>query len=775
MRILQETKKGTLTENDRMRPLQLIIAHALMGFLIATPAHSQWEWAGGIPLGEYSSVGSVGKWIFVNGAYSGQKMVVSSDLGESWFTTNIDPGVHGFTLLTAGQDTLLLALRGSTVFTSLDGGHLWAPSYTGLPPEGVGTLAYSRGSGTSPSGIMMAASASSGIFTSTDAGAHWVPSDSGLTTVNATSVISIDSIFLVGTSDRGIFRSENNGVTWSSTLNGLNDTNINTLATVAGIGFAASARRVYRTVDLGLTWQLIPQVAPDSVQSFVLVPISGQMDSMAIYVVTTSGFFRLASDDSAWVAVNHPQSNLPGGLLTFAAAEANLYMSTEYSIYRSTDLGSTWFPVGAFVSGGEVLTGHLSSKYNHPRLYMGDCFSTNRGLGWWGMRQHLDGSSVSVTTVCRDTSALGYDQIAVGTDSGRVELSNDGGQTWRVIPRPGKWSSGYKPVAVAAMDGFVFAALELSAYSLQSGDSVAGVYRTSDNGATWQKMNTAGLTDSLVLSLDVFHAKYGGRVLFAGCWRHLFRSTNDGESWTEDTVSPVHTGRKFIREVDGALYLCTQGTISSEYLLDGSNVSTFDSARVYQSTDVGETWKDVTGNLNCQFVRGFAAVSRPQYPSRVFLAACSDHAVLTSSEGGNQWEDFTSGLPYFTFGGPVGADEQFVYVALFGIQRRTWDDAIISTTEGAHAGLPREFVLCQNYPNPFNPTTTIAYDLPKASQIRLEIINALGQKVHTLVDGEQAAGRYQVVFDGKNLASGVYFCRMRTGDFVDTKKILLTK
>ena len=93
----------------------------------------------------------------------------------------------------------------------------------------------------------------------------------------------------------------------------------------------------------------------------------------------------------------------------------------------------------------------------------------------------------------------------------------------------------------------------------------------------------------------------------------------------------------------------------------------------------------------------------------------------------------------------------------------------------AAATRPAEFQLDQNYPNPFNPTTTIGYDVPKMSHVTLTIFNTLGQKVTTLVDTEQPAGRYRAVFDARSLASGVYFCRMLAGTFVDTKKILLMK
>ena len=103
-----------------------------------------------------------------------------------------------------------------------------------------------------------------------------------------------------------------------------------------------------------------------------------------------------------------------------------------------------------------------------------------------------------------------------------------------------------------------------------------------------------------------------------------------------------------------------------------------------------------------------------------------------------------------------------------------WNSAA-SRIEQISADVPKTFLLEQNYPNPFNPSTTIRYQLPVASEVKLEVYDVLGKKVATLVSERQAAGYYQYVWNANGLTSGVYFYRLQAGGFVETKKMMLVK
>ena len=101
--------------------------------------------------------------------------------------------------------------------------------------------------------------------------------------------------------------------------------------------------------------------------------------------------------------------------------------------------------------------------------------------------------------------------------------------------------------------------------------------------------------------------------------------------------------------------------------------------------------------------------------------------------------------------------------------------------DGEDSGeLPMTFDLSQNYPNPFNPSTTITYQIPKSDLVTLEVYNALGEKVRTLVNQVQETGYYQIEWDGKNssgnqLSSGIYLYRITAGNYVKVMKMVLLR
>jgi hypothetical protein len=99
-----------------------------------------------------------------------------------------------------------------------------------------------------------------------------------------------------------------------------------------------------------------------------------------------------------------------------------------------------------------------------------------------------------------------------------------------------------------------------------------------------------------------------------------------------------------------------------------------------------------------------------------------------------------------------------------------WDENKIVVSS-----IPTEFKLNTPYPNPFNPETKLTYSLAKDGQVSLIVFDVQGREVARLFQGFRQAGVYEATFDAKNLPSGVYFARIRAGNFTRTQKLILLK
>lgn len=89
--------------------------------------------------------------------------------------------------------------------------------------------------------------------------------------------------------------------------------------------------------------------------------------------------------------------------------------------------------------------------------------------------------------------------------------------------------------------------------------------------------------------------------------------------------------------------------------------------------------------------------------------------------------------------------------------------------------IPDRYSLAQNYPNPFNPSTKINFSVTSPGVVKLTVMDMLGREISTLVNSKMEPGTYNVDFDGAGLTSGVYFYRLETGSFVETKRMVLLK
>jgi hypothetical protein len=104
-----------------------------------------------------------------------------------------------------------------------------------------------------------------------------------------------------------------------------------------------------------------------------------------------------------------------------------------------------------------------------------------------------------------------------------------------------------------------------------------------------------------------------------------------------------------------------------------------------------------------------------------------------------------------------------------------WDGLVITEINNNNQNAPKSFSLSQNYPNPFNPSTTIKFSVAKQENVKLTVMNELGQEVAVIANKQYNPGSYEVKWDASNQSSGVYFYKISTQSFSETKKMMLVK
>jgi hypothetical protein len=170
-------------------------------------------------------------------------------------------------------------------------------------------------------------------------------------------------------------------------------------------------------------------------------------------------------------------------------------------------------------------------------------------------------------------------------------------------------------------------------------------------------------------------------------------------------------------------------------------------------------------------------------PNGDLYVSCNDSGFVTTkytNAGARLWSyRYTlPGWPVYYDAPSTHYDNQgrlFVVGGTGGMVTILRYDEGFTSTQPPVSDIPTTCALSQNYPNPFNPTTTIRYELPKASIVKLSVYDILGREVSVLVNEKKDPGSYEVKFDGNGLPSGVYFYEFRAGAFTRTKKLLLVR
>ncbi|MDD5363466.1 MAG: YCF48-related protein [Ignavibacteria bacterium] len=197
--------------------------------------------------------------------------------------------------------------------------------------------------------------------------------------------------------------------------------------------------------------------------------------------------------------------------------------------------------------------------------------------------------------------------------------------------------------------------------------------------------------------------------------------------------------------------------------------------RIYRSNDFGEQW-DTIYSLPYVLPSGYILCSEFA-DSLIGWAGGEYNRLYKTTNGGFNWVQENTGSGGWMWKSIYCFNDSIVWGVGGGgkILHTTTGGQTLINISGNEEIVPGKFELGQNFPNPFNPTTNISYDLPKDGFVTLKIYDATGREIKTLVNGFINAGKYIIGFDGKSLASGIYYYKLISGDFVQTKRMVLIK
>lgn len=325
------------------------------------------------------------------------------------------------------------------------------------------------------------------------------------------------------------------------------------------------------------------------------------------------------------------------------------------------------------------------------------------------------------------------------------------------------------------------------------------IIKSTDNGDTWNLVRPFDDPMNTIRGIGI-PLGVPGYAVFVGYAGTFFETQNGGSTFDRryDIPFTMHSidfspnysvdGRGIICGTDGKVWNTTnhgltwiaRNTNRFDYLNDVVFLNNTDAiicgnnGTILRSTNWGRTWAVNTQYLTIEHLRSIDA-----YGS--IVTVCGDNGkIMTSNNFGITFVDQITGDNRHLYG--VALRESSVGVVV-GEVGSAGSGALLYTSMNGIVGIsnngsetPKNIVLSQNFPNPFNPVTRIDYALPKGASVNLIVYDMLGREITRLVNNEfKSAGKYSVEFNGQNLTSGIYFYRLHTGNFMETKRMILIK
>ena len=738
------------------------------------------------------------------------------------------------------------------------GAEAWQYVSTGYPVLSVSTIAFApddsttmyigtgevynyQAAGTGAAFRSTRGSYGIGILKTTDGGRTWQKSlDWSYHQQRGVWMIKVNPLnarTVWAATTEGTFKSTDGGESWQKVLDVIMATDLvinpqDTNVVIVGCGnFASQGHGIYRTSDGGRTWQKATGL-PETFEGKVTLAIYRDAP-MFVFASIGNGFSSenaatwlcMSVDGGATWSVNstedysrwqgwysHDVAVDPTNISNIMAAGIDIWKSTfgginlekktdwfkwysgmvppgqpegppDFShadhhdiVYHPTDPNIIYFATdgGVFrsIDGGNTFQG-CNGGYQTVQFYNGFACSQQDSL------LAIGGMQDNGTIIYRGSTA--WDRLVIGGDGcwAGISFKNDNIMygSWqnlhimKSIDRGQSWRPIYPPGSVrntSFVAPFVVGVENTSiVYAARN-----IVYKSTTGGGSWQSTNNGRPLDGnpvLAMAIsyqnsNVVYATTAPRYVRAG----VHRTTDGGQTWvniTGDLPDRFPVDIVVDPNDDSIVYVTLSG---------------FGVSHVFKSIDAGDTWQDIGAGL--PDVPTNAVIVDPQFPQNIYVG--NDLGVYVSLDGGASWQEFSDGLPdaVIAMDLALSPTNRMLRLATHGngaYERRLLDGSPLKVS--AKENTPFDFTLNQNYPNPFNASTTISYSLTKADRVTLAIYNSLGQRIRLLInDRWQNAGAHKVVWDGKSnkgqtVATGTYIYKLRVGNREQSREMLLVK
>ena len=419
--------------------------------------------------------------------------------------------------------------------------------------------------------------------------------------------------------------------------------------------------------------------------------------------------------------------NQTSRLLCARSAFAVLLFIILHLTFNTEHCVCQWLQISNGISSNKTI--HSIAFYNNY-LYAGTegsgiYLSTNNGNLW---------TQTSLNNLSVYSFAFSGNNIFAGTLYSGVYISTNNGGNWTQTTLNNQliWS-------LAITGNNIFAGSAGEPYG--SG----GVYISTNNGSFWTPsgLNTLNIRAFVVSGNDIF----AGTAIYPYGSGGVYLSSNNGITWILTTMN-----NKNIR--------CL--AINGNYIAAGT-----DNDGVYLSTNGGNIWSQTS--LNNKDVRSVAIYGN------IIIAGTWNFGIYVSSDNGINWIQKNEGFSSLPSIASLLIANNYIFAGTYNqsVWRRPLSD--FTDIKNVSIEIPSAFSLEQNYPNPFNQSTMFIIQCSMAGWVKVIVYDISGKEAATLVNEKLNPGTYEVRFDAGNLPSGIYFYKMETEKFSQTKKLILLK